>query len=148
MTVLTNVKYMTLFVSDQDKALDFYANVLGFEKRVDNPAPGGERFIGVALPGEEFLLILWPGTPGQPVQSGAPRVGTCVIGSTDCRADFARLRAAGVRFEESEPLEAPYGIRATALDPDGNRLQLNQWPVAAARPQPTRAAPDGVRVAS
>ena len=96
MTVLTGVKYVTLFVSDQDRALDFYTSVLGFEKPVDNPAPGGDRFIGVALPGEEFLLILWPGTPGQPVQSATPRVGACVIGSTDCRADFARLRAVGV----------------------------------------------------
>jgi catechol 2,3-dioxygenase-like lactoylglutathione lyase family enzyme len=148
MTVPTGVKYLTLFVSDQDRALDFYTNVLGFEKRVDNPAPGGERFIGVALPGEQFLLILWPGTPGQPVQSATPHVGACVIGSTDCRADFARLRAVGVPFEESEPVEAPYGIRATAIDPDGNRIRFNQWPAAAARPEPTRAAPDGVRVAS
>jgi catechol 2,3-dioxygenase-like lactoylglutathione lyase family enzyme len=149
MTVLTGVKYVTVFVSDQDRALDFYTNALGFEKRVDNPAPGGERFLGVALQGEEFLLILWPGTPGQPVQSATPHVGACVIGSTDCRTDFERMRARGVQFEEAEPIEARYGLRATAIDPDGNRIRFNQWPVAAAAgPQPKLAQPDGVRVAS
>jgi catechol 2,3-dioxygenase-like lactoylglutathione lyase family enzyme len=56
--VLTGVRYVTLFVSDQDRALDYYTNVLGFEKRVDNPAPGGERFLGVGLEGQDFLLIL------------------------------------------------------------------------------------------
>jgi catechol 2,3-dioxygenase-like lactoylglutathione lyase family enzyme len=148
-TVLTDVKYVTLFVSDQDRALDFYTNVLGFEKRVDNPAPGGERFLGVALPGQELLLILWPGTPGQPVPSATPHVGACVVGTDDCRADFERLNARGAQFEESEPIEAPYGVRATAIDPDGNRIRLNQWPVAAAnRPDATRADPGGVRVAS
>jgi catechol 2,3-dioxygenase-like lactoylglutathione lyase family enzyme len=148
-TVLTGLRYVTVFVSDQDRALDFYTNVLGFEKRVDNPAPGGERFLGVALPGQELLLILWPGTPGQPVQSATPHVGACVIGTDDCHADFARWRANGAQFEESEPIEAPYGIRATAIDPDGNRIRLNQWPVTAATtPSTTRTEPDGVRVAS
>jgi catechol 2,3-dioxygenase-like lactoylglutathione lyase family enzyme len=147
--VLTGVKYVTLFVSDQDRALDFYTNVLGFEKRVDNPAPGGERFLGVALPGEDLLLILWPGTPGKPVQSQGPNPGSCVIGTDDCRADFDRLRSRGVLFEESEPIEAPFGVRATAIDLDGNLVRLNQWPVAAATgADSTRAALDGVRVAS
>jgi catechol 2,3-dioxygenase-like lactoylglutathione lyase family enzyme len=147
--VLTGVRYVTLFVSDQDRALEFYTNGLGFEKRVDNPAPGGERFLGVGLEGQEFLLILWPGTPGKPTQGQNPNPGSCVIGTNDCRADFDRLRARGVQFEESEPIEAPYGTHVTAIDPDGNLLRLNQSLVAAANvPDATRAEPDGVRVAS
>jgi catechol 2,3-dioxygenase-like lactoylglutathione lyase family enzyme len=146
--VLTGVRYVTVFVSDQDRALEFYTNGLGFEKRVDNPAPGGERFLGVGLEGQEFLLILWPGTPGKARGTG-PNPGTCVIGTNDCRADFDHLRARGVRFEESEPIEAPYGIHVTAIDPDGNLIRLNQSPVAAAvNSEPTRVEPDGVRVAS
>jgi catechol 2,3-dioxygenase-like lactoylglutathione lyase family enzyme len=147
-SVLTGVKYVTLFVSDQDRALDFYTNVLGFEKRVDNPSPGGERFLGVALEGQELLVILWPGTPGKATGSG-PKPGSCVIGTTDCRTDFERLRVAGVQFEEAEPIESPYGVNVTAIDPDGNRLLLNQRPVAAATgPATTRAESDGVRLAS
>jgi len=149
MIVLTGLKYVTLFVTDQDRALDFYTNVLGFEKRVDNPAPGGERFLGVGLEGQELLVILWPGTPGKPTQGPGPNPGSCVIGTNDCRADFERLRARGVQFEESEPIAAPYGVRATAIDPDGNLIRLNQWPVAAATtPDTPGVEPDGVRVAS
>jgi catechol 2,3-dioxygenase-like lactoylglutathione lyase family enzyme len=147
--VLTGVKYVTLFVTDQDKALDFYTNVLGFEKRVDNPAPGGERFLGVGLEGQELLVVLWPGTPGKPMAGTGPNPGSCVIGTNDCHADFERLRARGVQFEESEPIEAPYGVRVTAIDPDGNLIRLNQWPVApATTPGGTRVEPGGVRVAS
>jgi hypothetical protein len=59
------------------------------------------------------------------------------------------LRAVGVKFDESEPIEALYGVRVTAIDADGNRIRLNHYPVAAAtRPETTRAEPDGVRVAS
>src|SRR5262249_12388631 len=45
--MFTKVVYTTVFVSDQDKALDFYTKTLGFEKRADNPAPGGSRFLAV-----------------------------------------------------------------------------------------------------
>ncbi len=51
--MLTKVTYVTLFVNDQDKALDFYRHILGFEKRVDNPVLGGGRFLTVGLKGQE-----------------------------------------------------------------------------------------------
>ena len=42
--MLKKVAYVSVFVKDQDKALDFYTNVLGFEKGIDNPTPDGPRF--------------------------------------------------------------------------------------------------------
>jgi catechol 2,3-dioxygenase-like lactoylglutathione lyase family enzyme len=45
--MLERVVYTTVFVSDQDRALDFYTNVLGFEQRADNPTPDGPRFLTV-----------------------------------------------------------------------------------------------------
>ena len=39
--MLERIVYTSVFVSDQDRALDFYANVLGFEQRADNPTPDG-----------------------------------------------------------------------------------------------------------
>jgi catechol 2,3-dioxygenase-like lactoylglutathione lyase family enzyme len=73
--MLEKVAYASVFVSDQDRALDFYTNVLGFEKGVENPTPDGPRFLTVALDGQDFQLVLWPGTPGQaqPVQAAFPR---------------------------------------------------------------------------
>jgi catechol 2,3-dioxygenase-like lactoylglutathione lyase family enzyme len=64
-TMLKRVAYVSVFVKDQDKALDFYTNVLGFEKGIDNPTPDGPRFLTVAIKDQDFQLVLWPGTPGQ-----------------------------------------------------------------------------------
>jgi catechol 2,3-dioxygenase-like lactoylglutathione lyase family enzyme len=49
MTMLKKVAYVSVFVEDQDKALDFYTNVLGFEKGVDSPTPNGPRFLTVGV---------------------------------------------------------------------------------------------------
>jgi catechol 2,3-dioxygenase-like lactoylglutathione lyase family enzyme len=57
------VMYTALYVSDQDKALDFYTQMFGFEKRADNPGPEG-RFLTIGL-GQGPEVLLWPGTPGQ-----------------------------------------------------------------------------------
>jgi RNA polymerase sigma-70 factor (ECF subfamily) len=59
------VVYVALLVSDQDKALDFYTNVIGLEKRGDYPTPDGPRFLTVAVKGQDFEIVLWPGTPGR-----------------------------------------------------------------------------------
>ena len=63
--MLEKVFYTSVLVSDQDNALDFYTNVLGLEKRVENPTPDGPRFLTVGVKGDDFQLVLWPGTPGQ-----------------------------------------------------------------------------------
>jgi len=46
--------------------------------------------------------------------------------SNDLRKDFEDLGARGVEFEEPEPTNYPFGVRITALDPDGNRISLRQ----------------------
>jgi catechol 2,3-dioxygenase-like lactoylglutathione lyase family enzyme len=56
--MLKNVFYTAVYVSDQDRALDFYTNVLGLEQRVDNPTPEGPRFLTVGVNGQEFQLVL------------------------------------------------------------------------------------------
>ncbi len=53
------VVYVTQFVSDQDKALDFYTRLLGFEKRVENPTTDrAPRFLTVGVKGEDSRLVL------------------------------------------------------------------------------------------
>jgi predicted enzyme related to lactoylglutathione lyase len=118
------VVYVTQFVSDQDKALDFYTKRLDFEKRVDNPTPdGGPRFLTVGVRGEDFQLVLWPGKPGEGQAFQIP--AACTIETPDCRKTFEELKSRGVNFE-TEVLEYPWGCIAVFVDPDGNRLQLRQ----------------------
>ncbi len=123
---MSKIVYMNQLVGDQDKALDFYTKVLGFEKCIDNPTPGkGPRFLTVAAPGQDFQLVLWPGTPGQaqPVDGRIP--ATCTIETPDCRQAYEDLKSRGVKFE-TEVLSYPWGQIAVFTDPDGNRLQVRQ----------------------
>jgi predicted enzyme related to lactoylglutathione lyase len=128
MQVFSRIMFVTLFVSDQDKAIDFYT-AFGFEKRADNSWAEG-RFLTMALKDQEFEILLWPGAAGQgKATPGAPAIsvpGVLFIESDDLRKDFAELKARGVEFAEAEPETYPFGMRVTALDPDGNRVSLRQ----------------------
>jgi catechol 2,3-dioxygenase-like lactoylglutathione lyase family enzyme len=124
-TMLEKVVYVTVFVKDQDKALDFYTNVLGFEKRVDSPKPDGPRGLSVGLKGQDLQLVLWPGTPGQGQPYQGRSTAAFTIETKDCRKAFEVLKSRGVKFD-TEVLENPWGYVAVFQDPDGNRLQLKQ----------------------
>ena len=115
--------YVTLFVSDQEKALDFYTGSFGFQKVVDYNGPEG-RFLTIALKDQGLEVLLWLGAAGR--AKATPGVGSLFIESDDLRRDFTELKARGVKFLEPEPEAYPFGVRATALDPDGNPVALRQ----------------------
>ena len=120
--MFSRIMYVTMFVSDQDKALDFYTNNLGFEKRADYNGPEG-RFLTIALK-DQVEVLLWLGNAGQAKTTSG--MGTLFIESDDLRGDFAELKARGVEFVELEPEAYPFGMRVTALDPDRNPVALRQ----------------------
>jgi catechol 2,3-dioxygenase-like lactoylglutathione lyase family enzyme len=127
-TMLTKLMYVTVYVSDQDRALEFYTEALGLESRFDNPTPWG-RFLTVSPADESVQILLWPGTPGQGTglrEEPGTVPGPIFLESDDLIKEFEALRARGVTFEESEPTPYPFGLRLTALDPDGNRIALRQ----------------------
>lgn len=126
--MLTNIMYVTIYVTDQDRALRFYTEGLGLEKRIDFPGPDG-RFLTVGIPDSPVQIILWShaaaaGQPGDVGQHAAP--GPLILESDDLRKDFEILRQRGVIFEQSEPEDYPFGVRIEAVDPDGNRVSLRQ----------------------
>ncbi len=121
-TMLKKVVYVALLVSDQDKALDFYTNVVGLEKRLDAPTPNGPRFLTIGVEGQDFELVLWPGTPAKAEQGSV----VYTIEVEDCRMAFETLKSRGVKFEPPEVLEFPWGYVARFQDPDGNVLQVRE----------------------
>ena len=123
--MLEKVVYVTVFVKSQDKALDFYTKVLGFEKRADVAKADGPRFVAVGLKGQDLLLVLWPGTPGQGQPYQGRSTAAYTIETPDCRKTFETLKARGVKFD-TDVLEFPWGYVAMFQDPDGNHLQLRQ----------------------
>lgn len=107
---------MTVFVSDQDRARDFYVDAVGLE--VKNDATFGDnRWLEVG-PASGATFVLHKPFPG--LSAGGSQ-GT-ILASSDLDADVARLRAAGVVVEG--PADMPWGRQATFSDPDGNGFVL------------------------
>jgi predicted enzyme related to lactoylglutathione lyase len=123
--MLKKVFYTSVLVSDQDKALHFYTNVLGLEQRVENPTPDGPRFLTVGVKGEDFQLVLWPGTPGKAVPVMGRPPASVTIETDDCAETFEELKSRGAEFV-TDVLEFPWGYVAQFKDPDGNLLQIRQ----------------------
>lgn len=127
-----------LWVHDQDEALAFYTEKLGFEVRADVTLPemGDFRWLTVGPPGQEDVSITLMAIPGQPVmeEATADRVrdlmakgfaGTVFLTTDDCQASYEELKARGVEFTEA-PEERPYGIDSGFRDPSGNSFRLTQ----------------------
>jgi uncharacterized glyoxalase superfamily protein PhnB len=127
-----------LWVHDQDEALAFYTEKLGFEVQTDATVPelGNFRWLTVSPPGQPDFAIALMAIPGPPVMDDetAEQVrglmakgfaGTVFLTTEDCRASYEELKSRGVEFTE-EPEERPYGIDAGFRDPSGNSFRLTQ----------------------
>ncbi|MEW2510575.1 VOC family protein [Streptomyces sp. NPDC046870] len=115
---ITHASFVTLPVADQDRALRFYRDVLGFEVTADRETPQG-RWLQVAPEGAQTVFTLsGPGMGG--FEPGSAR-GIMLV-TTDVDADCARLAAAGAQVRG--PDDVPWGRMASFTDPDGNGLLL------------------------
>ena len=127
-----------VWVHDQDEALAFYTEKLGFEVRTDATLPelGNFRWLTVSPAGQPDVAIVLMAIPGPPVmdEEVANQVrslmatgfaGTVFLTTEDCQASYEELKARGVEFTE-EPEERPYGIDSGFRDPSGNSFRLTQ----------------------
>jgi predicted enzyme related to lactoylglutathione lyase len=127
-----------LWVHDQNEALDFYTNKLGWEVRADVTLEelGNFRWLTVGPPGQEDFSVVLMAIPGAPVMDsetgkqvrelmGKGFAGTVFLSTDDCQASYEELKARGVEFTE-EPEERPYGIDSGFRDPSGNAFRLTQ----------------------
>ncbi len=127
--MIEKLTHVPVVVSDQDVALRFYVEVLGFEKRADYQQNGHPRWLTVAPKGQDVELILVRGgysvdpRPAPHVDSGGNHH---VFYTDDCHRDFAALSALGLKFKDPAPVEAPFGTAAYFTDPDGNHFALLQ----------------------
>src|SRR5262245_47457967 len=123
----------TLFVNDQDQALRFYVDRLGFVLTEDNRM-GDMRWLLVSAPGTPDVAInlKLPQTPGQRALVGRQGGGAPVfaLATDDCRGDFEVMKARGVTFD-SEPVTMPFGTGVLLSDLYGNRIYLNEDPAPA-----------------
>jgi catechol 2,3-dioxygenase-like lactoylglutathione lyase family enzyme len=116
MTV-TRIRVVSVPVSDQDRSLDFYVGVLGFEL-VSDSLMGDMRWVQVAPRGSECSLTLVTWFPTMPAGS----LKGLVIETDQLDSDVEAIRAKGVVVEGVQ--DAPWGRFATFDDPDGNGIVL------------------------
>lgn len=122
---ITKLYSTAIFVSDLDRAIDFYVDKLGFEKHVDEAFDEqGHRWVEVAPEGSETALILTHGFDGWSPEKVGGQTGL-MFSVDDMASTYETLKARGVTFK-SEPEGSPYGIFAEAQDPDGNTFVLHQ----------------------
>ena len=110
----------TVFVSDQDKAMDFYVNKLGFAV-VNDVSQGGYRWLEVAPPEAQTSVVLSLPMEGQ---EAGKSVGLH-LNTDDIKGLHQQWTAKGVEFSEA-PTEYFYGWQAQLTDLDGNRIVLVQ----------------------
>ena len=123
MAITTRVWSVSVPVADQDRAVAFYTEVLGFEVRTDVEVWPGARMVEVVPPGSSVGLVLLP--PDGPIPV-AVRMGT-----PDAEAVHARLLDAGATVHNPEVLRME-GVPAmfSFTDPDGNGLVYLEEPTA------------------
>jgi catechol 2,3-dioxygenase-like lactoylglutathione lyase family enzyme len=92
-TRITQIATVFVPMSNQDRALEFYLDKLGFQKRVDFMYGGVHRWIEVAPPGSTNSIALVP--PGEGRSAAGDRT-YCAFTTTDVESDHATLRARGV----------------------------------------------------
>lgn len=115
------IKFASVPVGDQDRALEFYTEKLGFVVATDQPFDDKQRWIELRIPHAETRLVLF--TP----EEHADRVGTpshVTFVADDVTETYRELESRGVEFV-GEPQVADWGSAAVFRDPDGNTFVLS-----------------------
>jgi len=126
MTNVNKIATAMFTVADQDAAVSFYTDKLGWEKRTDvsfGEGNEGGRWVEVAPPGSEATLALNPPMGGEP---GGGAVG---VETPDVDAERARLQGLdGVTVGDVMGGEGPVPKMFSVNDPDGNWIWIVQPP--------------------
>jgi catechol 2,3-dioxygenase-like lactoylglutathione lyase family enzyme len=136
--MITSLANTQVWVHDQDEALAFYTEKLGFELREDVTVPemGNFRWLTVGVPGQPDIAITLMAIPGPPVFDEETRdqlrdliakgaLGGLFFATDDCRGTYEELKGKGVEFTQ-EPVDQPYGVDAGFRDSSGNHLRMAQ----------------------
>lgn len=118
--MITHLKFVGLPVKDQDKALKFWTEIVGFKVTTDQPL-GAQRWIELGIGNSQTGLVLF--TP----EGHEDRVGGFFNGSFSCddvEATYRQLKAKGVEFVQP-PKSEPWGTSAIFKDVEGNRFVLS-----------------------
>jgi catechol 2,3-dioxygenase-like lactoylglutathione lyase family enzyme len=120
---VSSIEVISVPVSDQDRAKQFYTDVLGFKAELDTEFAGGSlRWVMLRPPGGgvAITLVTWFDS----MKAGS--LNGSVLGCADLEQTMAELSGRGLVFSEDGIQEAPWGRYQTFTDPDGNGWVLQQ----------------------
>lgn len=124
------IKLTSVYVDDQEKALRFYTEVLGFTKKADF-SQGPFRWLTVASPeepdGTELQLALNDNPAAKAYQQAIFQQGqpAAMFYTDDVQSDYERIKARGAEFI-TPPTKFPWGLMAMLNDTCGNLIQITQ----------------------
>ena len=121
-TRIDKVGVVVVPVSDQERAIEFYVDTLGFEKRADVPFGNGYRWVEVAPPDAVTTIAIVPPPEGKPAGDRETGIG---LHTQDIDAVHADLKARGVDVDDEvsamgDPVPPMFWLR----DQDGNTLMV------------------------
>jgi predicted enzyme related to lactoylglutathione lyase len=119
--MIKQIKFISIPVADQKRALDFYTDKLEFTIITDQPFDEKQRWIELRIPKAETRVVLF--TP----EGEEKRIGTMMNMSYECDdidKTYAELKKRGVEFE-GPPQKQPWGTYAMFKDSEGNRFVVS-----------------------
>jgi predicted enzyme related to lactoylglutathione lyase len=119
--MIRRVKFVSIPVADQQRALKFYTEKLGFDILTDQPFDATQRWIELGIAGAETGVVLF--TTREGIQPGS--FMNMSWDTADVRAAYDTLAARGVTFIQP-PTEQPWGTFAMFVDSEGNKFVLSQ----------------------
>ena len=134
--MIRRMSHATVFVNNQDEALEFYRDKLGLRVHTDAPVGPDFRWLTMCTNDDpDFEIVLLEPKPGMLMDEDTSKqlreimnkgvLGAGVFNTDDCRGTYEELKAKGVEFK-AEPAERPYGIEAVFKDNSGNWFSLTQ----------------------
>ena len=118
--MIKRIKFVSIPVADQNRALDFYTEKLGFTIITDQPFSEKQRWIELRIPKADTRVVLFT------AEGDEKRIGTFMNMSYECddiEDSYKAMRDRGVEFE-GPPEKQPWGTYAIFKDSEGNRFVL------------------------
>ena len=120
--MIERIATSAVYVTDQEEAVRFWAEQVGFEVRRDHPMGPQGRWIEMAPRGAGSCIVIYPKSM---MEDWAERKPSLVFECEDIEGTYQTMAWRGVEFSQ-EPKEMPWGKFAIFLDPEGNWYGLRE----------------------
>ena len=118
--MIKGIKFASIPVTDQNRALEFYTKKLGFRIVTDGPFDDNQRWIELGIPRAETKVVLFTPDEHKKMIGGFMNISFM---TDDVEKTANEMKARGVEFVQ-EPQTADWGTAAIFQDPDGNKFVL------------------------